>query len=736
MTEERIKDIMFDCTGLSKEAFLRIYKREPTVQQIDTAKLRRLITKETGITISKTKLRDYVVKGICNSLSEFVQFIMSELEKEQSISTKSLSNMKSKSYDKNIEYAIGIDLGHGETSVAICPIQWDKEKSQMDPVKDMDMGSNRKVIPSAITIMKNGDAYIGESAFKADRLQNAAESHLCFKQMPKDINGKAEQIMIRFMKEVYRLIRERNQALLSDGNHVVAIATPSGWPTEAMELYKQMAKEAGMPIEFVTKESRAAFVKAQNDATSGLGRNLSKGAIVFDMGSSTLDFTFMNMSNQQTYIDHGYDCGASIVEKTMFKCLETDNPILKDFLIKYPELAATFLYKTREVKEKIYFEPEAKVKTFINFEEMIDDDDDFEDERVKLMYNPGELNELLDREGYIAKIKDAMLDFKSNFIKDATIYGVLLTGGASRMDFIKDLVKQYWNVDDSQIYRDQDPSLTISQGVAEVARADMLTSDNDNFNAEIQALIDSDQIYEDFVVKFGGELYQKTIDAVNVALDNFVQSNQDLSLNSLQFRISNEVSSAIKGSSNLASQYIEKAILDSSKDIRKKVEDIILYYSAGGKTIELPVIKVDNVNINGINMDDVIKDIASQIQKESSGWGAVIAGGAIGAALAFMGPLGWLLGGGALILKSIFGEEETEEQKKKKAMQKKLDANERAKVYQSIGEKSDEICNSIANSIENSLRCNSNIKSSIKKLTREILTEYKVKLQEARIVLD
>ncbi len=69
-------------------------------------------------------------------------------------------------------------------------------------------------------------------------------------------------------------------------------------------------------------------------------------------------------------------------------------------------------------------------------------------------------------------------------------------------------------------------------------------------------------------------------------------------------------------------------------------------------------------------------------------------------------------------------------------MQKKLDADERAKVYQSIGEKSDEICSSIANSIENSLRCNSNIKSSIKKLTREVLTEYKNKLQEARIVLD
>ena len=63
---------------------------------------------------------------------------------------------------KQIEYVVGIDLGHGETSAAFCPIQWDTPVERLDPVKDMEMGSNKKVLPSAIAILDNGEAYIGD----------------------------------------------------------------------------------------------------------------------------------------------------------------------------------------------------------------------------------------------------------------------------------------------------------------------------------------------------------------------------------------------------------------------------------------------------------------------------------------------------------------------------------------------------------------------------------------------
>ncbi len=133
--------------------------------------------------------------------------------------------------DKNIEYIIGIDLGHGETSAAICPVQWDTPVEQLYPAKDLDMGGNKKVIPSAITILDNGDAFIGDRAFGSDILKKASVN-VCFKQAPKDINGEKEKLMMRFMQEVYRCIIENNSAILHDGNHKVYIATPSGWDAE------------------------------------------------------------------------------------------------------------------------------------------------------------------------------------------------------------------------------------------------------------------------------------------------------------------------------------------------------------------------------------------------------------------------------------------------------------------------------------------------------------------------
>lgn len=63
------------------------------------------------------------------------------------------------------EYVIGIDFGHGETSAAFCPIGWGLDPGELEVVKDIDFGSNRKVIPSAINIQANDDAFIGDSAF-------------------------------------------------------------------------------------------------------------------------------------------------------------------------------------------------------------------------------------------------------------------------------------------------------------------------------------------------------------------------------------------------------------------------------------------------------------------------------------------------------------------------------------------------------------------------------------------
>ena len=639
---------------------------------------------------------------------------------------------------KNIEYVIGIDLGHGETSAAICPLQWDTPVDQLDPVKDLEMGGNKKVIPSAITIIDDSTAYIGDSAFNPEVLKKA-EVHVCFKQAPKDINGEAEKVMMRFMREVYNRIRANNAGILSDGNHLVYIATPSGWNRATQQLYVQMAQKAGLPVlnSGVTKESRAAFVRAQQDTTSGIGRNISKGAIVFDMGSSTLDFTYMNDALPHL-IDHGYDCGASHVEKIIFADQEVESDAVKLFERKYPKLIDFLLFEARKVKEQVYFDPTLKVKKTINFEDFIDDGE-LEDERFKIAFMPGELDKVLENKGYINTIAQAMIDYKQNHIPDQKIYGVFLTGGASRMDFIKGLVTKCWGVPEDKIYRDQDPSLTISQGVAEVARMDLRTEGMDEgLGEKIDQIHKDNTIYENFIGLFGYELWDKITDVMADEFNDFKDSSKDRSVDGLKWTINSKVKQVISSVSTQASTFLQKAVDESLVEVQEQVDNIIKHYSSQGVNIgNLPQEAVKTPQISGIQLDGVMKDISNTIETSSSTWSTALTGaawGGLGAAVLFGGPLAWMIGLGALAAKWLFGE--SEEDRQKKAMAKHLNSDERLGVYNNFADKWDDVQNDVKESILNSLYSDESLKASLIKLSKQVTESYKNNLRSVRILID
>lgn len=309
------------------------------------SKVANAINNKFNLTISESDISSV------NTIGQLIDKILPLLEEQSSSGSENksedISEMSSnnnekpmmeykKKYDWAIlpdkakhEYVIGIDFGHGETSAAYCAIGWDSTKGQLGSVKDIDFGSNTKVIPSAISITNDGKAYIGEAAFVPEILDKA-EVNVCFKKKPENIEGKSEQLMMRFMKEVYNTIVERNAALFTEGNHLVYIATPSGWTEEDKNLYGLMAATAGLPMGGITSESRAAFIKAQQDPDSGLPQYIDRGAIVFDMGSSTLDFTYLTKDNTNP-IDWGDNCGASKVEKIIYNSKRDNNNEIIEF---------------------------------------------------------------------------------------------------------------------------------------------------------------------------------------------------------------------------------------------------------------------------------------------------------------------------------------------------------------------------------------------------------------------
>ena len=628
------------------------------------------------------------------------------------------------------QYVIGIDFGHGETSAAYCSIGWDSNKGQLSGVKDIDFGSNTKVIPSAISITTDGKAYIGDAAFLPEVL-NKAEANVCFKKKPENIDGSAEQLMMRFMKEVYNTIRERNSALFTDGNHLVYIATPSGWDETAKDLYGQMAAKAGLPMGGITSESRAAFIKAQQDPDSGLPQYIDKGAIVFDMGSSTLDFTYLTRDNVNP-IDWGDDCGAYKVEKIIYASKRDGNEDIIDFEKTYPNLVDALLFEARKAKEKVYFHPDMPCRITVNFETIVEDEE-FEDTKMKFKYQPGELNQMLEEKGYIGAIRNAMMIFKNDKITGRPIHVAFLTGGASRMDFIKDLVKECWNLPDERIYRDQDPSLTISQGVAVLGRGDIRSGGAQNTKSLLDEITKN---AEDIFTPFAESLTAKVTDelerSVVTAFNEFRDCESDVSLNDLQERMKWWIEQDTNSIGEWASECYQKAFEEKTADIRAKLDSVVNEFSStgvqmgsvGNVSLSLPQLDMRGITAQ---MEEIGTTFAAEAGSITETVASAAIGGAIGYGLGMLlgGPLAWLLIGGYFVGKWLFGEEETEEQKKQKAMAKDLDKSARQQIYDAFfAEKGDEVANKIATSVHSAIYDNPSLKKKINEQSLKVIRDY------------
>ena len=628
--------------------------------------------------------------------------------------------------DKNRhEYVIGIDFGHGETSAAFCPIGWDLAPGDLEAVKDVDFGANRKVLPTAINIQPNGQAFLGEAAFSPERLKKATVEVL-FKKKPENIDGEKEQLMIRYMHEVYALIREKSGALFSDDNHLLYIATPSSWDEKAKNLYGQMAAKAGLPIAGITSESRAAFIKAQLDTSSGLPQYISQGAIVFDMGSSTLDFTYLQSGNAP--VDYGYDCGASQVEKIMYAEIRDKNKDIVAFETQYPKLVAKLLYDTRCAKEGVYFDPDIRYKKTVNFEDIVDDED-FEDSKMKFVFQPGELNRMLEEKGYISEISQAMLDFKYYHIGGNPIKAAFLTGGASRMDFIQTLIEDCWGLPKDLVYRDQDPSLTISRGVAELARGDIRSGGIGNTKQLLNDIVAESDIYTPFVNSLCDKLSEEIIGTVGACVTNFRDNETDVSINDLQAYIEENISEDLNQVGDWAMECYKEAFENQTKEIRDRLDKIVSNYSRQG--VRMGNAQVSISSLPNIDMS-VIAEQMRQLSSNFTDGGIVnglvtgIAGAAVGGAIAMLlgGPLTWLIGGGAILANWFFGEEKTEKQKRQEALAKDLDHDQRQQVFDEFNNNWEDICNKIQKAVEQSICSNYTLQQTIRSQSKATIESY------------
>lgn len=526
------------------------------------------------------------------------------------------------------KFVVGIDFGHGETSAATCELEWDKDAGQREAnVLDIDMDRNarKKVIPSAICRIKVG-VVIGDEAF--EHTTDNEGIRIGFKEKPTTIDGEKEKLMIDYMRAVYGRIREADDRL-TDDNHIVYIARPSGWKDEeAKETYRQMAVMAGIPLGGLTSESRAAIFYAKSPRV-GFANEISKGAIVFDLGSSTVDFTYL--SDNATPIDDGYPLGASIIDDVIYHSFILNDDNIAEFIEKYPEYEGALRFKARKFKEYAYSR-NADSKSFqtLALGAIIPEDEPAYEEygevtAILKIKNIEELNNLLEeRKHYISEMKLKLQEFNNETIAGKKINGVFLTGGASRMNFIRPLISDTLGLPLDKVKFDNDnPSLTISRGIAMLGTADAVTSVLvEKLKSKIPELLTDDKLFDPLTIALSKEITNEAWKCVESACDHWVKfgntTGRDELKQIVQYRLEKFKDEDINP---IINSTLQTFIKDVSESIRKEMNKIISRYAPGKEITMSGSATIGNQKA----IADSLKEMNDIIQNISKSMGDIIA---------------------------------------------------------------------------------------------------------------
>lgn len=572
------------------------------------------------------------------------------------------------------KYVVGIDFGHGETSAATCELEWDKDAGQREAnVLDIDMDRNarKKVIPSAICRIKGG-VVIGDEAF--EHTTDNEGIRIGFKEKPTTIDGEKEKLMIDYMRAVYGRIREADDRL-TDDNHIVYIARPSGWQDEeAKETYRQMAVMAGIPLGGLTSESRAAIFYAKSPRV-GFANEISKGAIVFDLGSSTVDFTYL--SDNDKPIDNGYNLGASIIDDVIYHSFILNDDNIAEFIEKYPEYEGALRFKARKFKEYAYSR-NADSKSFqtLALGAIIPEDEPAYEEygevtAILKIKNIEELNNLLEeRKHYISEMKLKLQEFNNETIAGKKINGVFLTGGASRMNFIRPLISDTLGLPLDKVKFDNDnPSLTISRGIAMLGTADAVTSVLvKTLKDQIPELLSDDKLFDPLVDVLATKITDEAWNCVEAACEYWIKhgktTDRDELKRDIEYRLTKFKNNSV---SSIINSTLQSFIKDESESVRKEMNKIISRY-APGREITIS----GNVSLgNQQAIAESLNEMNGVIQTISKSMGDIIAD----ALWVALGVILWgVLAAPYYILKALLTSDESKRKDKAKDILGKKDS--------------------------------------------------------------
>lgn len=503
------------------------------------------------------------------------------------------------------KFIVGIDFGHGETSADICNIQWDDSFLKLDNPESIEIFNNHNATKSALLIEHGTDIegnmtchyYVGEKAIEKymNAKQQNGDSPLTsiaffsyFKKVPSLMSSEERDVMMHFMREIYLQIRKQRSELTND-NHVVYIACPSDagkWTDNEMAEYANIALNAGIPLAKIDdnsvgiiRESRAAFIKARQSTHSKYA--IKEGILLIDFGSSTVDLTYYSSKLIDKPEDSGDNCGASKIEMEIYEHLRNDNELAEECCNVSKSVEIALLLGIRQSKEDFYSFNPVELEIDLNALKMTRGK---VKGHIEQSYSVEELDTMLS--DYKKSIENCFKEYRDSHLHGHPIKLVFLTGGASRMEFVKDIVKEVFSYE-GNFYRENNPSLTISNGIAIAGRADLRSSALlDVLLTEIDVIRKKNNVAEKVIESGSHVIAEAVLDIVENEYESFKNQNSDGNLATLETEIKAALSPV--NYSQLFNRNFEVVLREIvNKDVLPKLNTIVADYFPDEKINEI-----------------------------------------------------------------------------------------------------------------------------------------------------
>ena len=386
---------------------------------------------------------------------------------------------------------IGYDLGDGDTLVSFRRKGSDVENALMPGLTS---GQKGGPIPTVLAIHEDGTVNIGKTAIETATPQDFAEISVNFKRRPstltKDEYNAFRDRVVRFTDALF-LHEEffKNTIDPDDSQLELRLGYPTLWNAEDVARYQKILKSCGFMEKYrkkginvslgLEKESRAAMLNIvnRNDVATGSKNanvKIENGSyvVVFDFGSSTTDVTVLKRDGDYSVVPRDYgDCnlGARLIDRGIYRLImEQLDSKLQEQHRGCAYLTSQSVYMCRGAKER-YFTASPTERAKIDWESSLPSrrvfplgmyfDGALVHQATTIQW-PDELGGQSYKDAVRKLFTDVAKSMKAEGLKPSLI---ILTGGASRMDFVQTLCQEAFS--NTTIFLDFEPSSCISRGL-------------------------------------------------------------------------------------------------------------------------------------------------------------------------------------------------------------------------------------------------------------------------------